>query len=128
MLKFWTLWKSVGTNGLAEIVDQQFLLAEVAREYIKSHSDYTLYSFDDSISVCFNYKNIPAQQLCTALYEHAELMVGYGTFQENEFVRLVTINAGNSKKDILNFCELMERCVEKNEALFSAEVTSAELN
>ncbi|RDK84165.1 pyridoxal phosphate-dependent decarboxylase family protein [Marinirhabdus gelatinilytica] len=121
-LKFWTLWKSVGTSGLEKIVDQQFQLAEVARNYIKDNSDYTLYSFDDSISVCFNYKNIPAQQLCTALYEHAELMVGYGTFQENEFVRLVTINSGNKDEDILNFFKILENFVEENEALFSEAI------
>lgn len=125
-LKFWTLWKSVGTSGLEKIVDQQFQLADVAREYIISHSDYTLYSFDESISVCFNYKNIPAQELCTALYEHAELMVGYGTFQENKFIRLVTINAGNSKEDILNFFTVLERFVDENEVLFTVEVVSEE--
>tara|TARA_A100000171_G_scaffold52989_1_gene75065 strand:+ start:863 stop:2254 length:1392 start_codon:yes stop_codon:yes gene_type:complete len=124
-LKFWTLWKSVGTIGLEKIVDQQFQLAEVALEYIKDHDDYTVYSFDKSISVCFNYKNIPAQHLCTALYEHAELMVGYGSFQENEFVRLVTINAGNSKEDILNFFTILERFVEENEEVF-AELVSEE--
>ena len=115
-LKFWTLWKSVGTEGLEAIVNQQFQLAAIAREYISNHPDYTLYSFDDSISVCFNYKNIPAQQLCTGLYESSELMVGYGTFQENEFVRLVTINSGNEGSDILHFFRVLEDFVDSNAA------------
>lgn len=55
-LKFWTLWKSIGTNGLEKIVDQQFYLADVARNYVVNHPDYTLYSFDNSVSICFNYK------------------------------------------------------------------------
>lgn len=121
-LKFWTLWKSVGTQGLAALVDQQFKLADVARNYIQNHPDYTLYSFEDSISVCFNYKGIPAQDLCTALYEQSELMVGYGTFQENEFVRLVTINAGNESNDILNFFTVLEQFVENNAPLFTSEI------
>ncbi|MDX1462544.1 MAG: aminotransferase class V-fold PLP-dependent enzyme, partial [Marinirhabdus sp.] len=58
-LKFWALWKSVGTIGLEQIVDRQFELAEVARNYVDEHPDYTLYSFKDSISVCFNYRGIP---------------------------------------------------------------------
>lgn len=70
-LKLWTLWKSIGTIGLEGIVNHQFQLAEIARNYINKHPDYTLYSFKDSISVCFNYKDIPAKQLCTALYEDA---------------------------------------------------------
>lgn len=112
-LKFWTLWKSVGTVGLGKMVNQQFKLADIAREYIKSHPDYELYSYDDSISVCFNYKNIDPKDLCNSLYEDGKLMVGYGEFQEKTFVRLVTINSNNQKEDILNFFKIMETYVEK---------------
>jgi len=56
-LKFWALWKSVGTNGLEKIVDHQFDLADVARSYVAGNSDYELYSFDNSINICFNYKD-----------------------------------------------------------------------
>ncbi|MFT4673128.1 MAG: sulfinoalanine decarboxylase [Patiriisocius sp.] len=118
-LKFWTLWKSVGTSGLEKIVDQQFHLAEVARNYIKSNADYTLYSFDDSISICYNYKGIPAQDLCTLLYENATAMVGFGIFRETEFVRLVTINSGNNEEDILHFFKICETFVTENKALFA---------
>jgi sulfinoalanine decarboxylase/sulfinoalanine decarboxylase/aspartate 1-decarboxylase len=107
-LKLWTLWKSKGRLGLEQIVDKQFYLAEVAREYIINHPDYTLYSFDESISVCFNYKDIPADELCTGLYESNELMVGYGQFRNTEFVRMVTINSSNNKEDILNFFAVIE--------------------
>ena len=107
-LKLWTLWKSVGTSGLEHIVDNQFLMAEVARQYINVHNDYTLYSFEDSISVCFNYKEIPANILCTQLYEHSKLMVGFGTFNGIEFVRLVTINTSIEEQDMLNFFKIIE--------------------
>lgn len=120
-LKLWTLWKSVGTKGLEKMVDNQFYLADVARDYIKNHPDYTFYSFDDSISICFNYKNIPAQQLCTALYESGTLMVGFGTFRNQEFVRLVTINSGNSKEEILNFFHVLEGFAATHSALKQPE-------
>lgn len=107
-LKLWTLWKSIGTNGLEKMVDHQFELAELARNYLRQHEDYSLYSFDDSISVCFNYKNIPARKLCTALYQHAKLMVGFGSFKEHEFVRFVTINPDNNEAEILNFFKTLE--------------------
>ena len=110
-LKLWTLWKSVGTNGLEKIVDKQFEMAQIARDYINKHKDYTLYSFDNSISVCFNYKGISANELCTALYENSELMVGFGTFNNNEFIRMVTINSLLDKNDILNFFETLETFV-----------------
>ncbi len=108
-LKLWTLWKSKGRIGLEKIVNKQFYLADVAREYIRNHPDYTLYSFDDSISICFNYKNIPAERLCTALFENDELMVGYGKFRKTEFVRMVTINSSNTQEDILNFFAIIEK-------------------
>lgn len=117
-LKLWALWKSIGTDGLEEMVDHQFDLAVTARNYIKSNSDYTLYSFDDSVSVCFNYKNISASTLCTLLYEHEELLVGYGAFQDNEFIRLVTINSNNNSEDILAFFKTLESFVANNSALF----------
>ena len=116
-LKFWTLWKSVGTSGLKKIVDQQFELANVALEYIRSNPNYTLYSFDDSISICFNYKNIDPTTLCTALYEHQITVVGFGSFNDDTFIRLVTINANNEKQDILNFFKVLEEFVEKTPSL-----------
>jgi len=114
-LKFWALWKSVGTSGLEEIVDHQFALADTARNYIRENDDYTLYSYDNSISICFNYKGIPARDICTALYEHSDLLVGYGSFDDVEFIRLVTVNASNSHDDILNFFSTLENFVAKSE-------------
>ncbi|MCO5267579.1 MAG: aminotransferase class V-fold PLP-dependent enzyme [Brumimicrobium sp.] len=113
-LKFWTLWKSVGTNGLETIVDHEFELADTAREYIRKHADYTLYSFDHSISICFNYKNIPAKEICEKLYQEAQLMVSYGSYQGQEFIRLVTINGQNSSEDILAFFEKFEAFAKKH--------------
>jgi sulfinoalanine decarboxylase len=120
-LKFWTLWKSLGTNGLKQIVDHQFELAEAAREYIRNNSNYTLYSFDDSISICFNYKNIDPSALCTALYQHQITVVGFGSFEEDTFIRLVTINANNEKSDILNFFKILEEFVDKTPNLKKTE-------
>jgi sulfinoalanine decarboxylase/sulfinoalanine decarboxylase/aspartate 1-decarboxylase len=113
-LKFWTLWKSIGTKGLEKIVDQQFDLADIAREYVRNNSDYTLYSYDESISICFNYKNIDPTVLCTALYESQITVVGFGAFKNETFIRLVTINANNEKVDILNFFKVLESFVSEN--------------
>ena len=103
-------------------MNTQFELAQTARDYITNNPDYTLYSFDNSISVCFNYKNIPAEKLCTLLYEHAEIMVGFGNFNGIEFIRLVTINYGNSDADILNFFRTLEAFVVKQSALFKTNI------
>lgn len=113
-LKLWTLWKSIGTSGLEKLVDHQFHLADIARSYIQSNPDYTLYSFDDSISICFNYKNINAKTLTKALHEKEKLMVSYGSFKGITFVRLVTINSDNSEKEIHHFFSTLEQFVLEN--------------
>ena len=51
--------------------------------------------------------------LCTALYEHQITVVGFGSFNDDTFIRLVTINANNEKQDILNFFKVLEEFVEK---------------
>ena len=112
-LKLWTLWKSVGTNGLEHIVDHQFDLAQKARDYVADNPNYTLYNTGDSVAVCFNYKDIDPKELCNRLYEDAEIMVGYGKFRDQEFIRLVTVNASNSHEDLANFFKKLEEYVEE---------------
>ena len=111
-LKLWTLWKSIGNQGMEKLVNAQFDWANYALEYVKNNSDYEVYSFDNSVSVCFNYKGIPANQLCTELYEQSVLMVGYGQFDGKEFVRMVTVNTNLSKQAIKDFFEQLEKVAE----------------
>lgn len=112
-LKFWTLWKSVGTKGIGNFVDHQFDLSRHAKDYVKNHPDYTLYNDDDTIAICFNYKGIDPKILCNRLYEEGEIMVGYGKFRDQEFVRLVTVNFTNEKADLDRFFEKMEQFAAK---------------
>ena len=37
-LKFWTMWKAIGTNGIAKIVEHEFSLLIHARNYVNSNS------------------------------------------------------------------------------------------
>ncbi len=107
-LKFWVLWKAIGTNGLKKMVDHEFDLAQYAREYVANNKDYTLYSFKDSLSICFNYKNYEPRDLCKKLYENNKLMVGHGNFNDQCFIRLVTISSQNTKQDLDRFFTVLE--------------------
>ena len=113
-LKFWTLWKAIGTKGIGKIVEHEFQLADTARNYVKDNEDYTLYSFDNSLSICFNYKDFDPEDLCTKLYQHNKLMIGFGYFLKQGFVRLVTINGENTNENILNFFKVLEGFVSQN--------------
>ncbi|OIQ27899.1 MAG: cysteine synthase [Bacteroidetes bacterium MedPE-SWsnd-G2] len=107
-LKFWTLWKSIGSIGLESMVNTQFELSKIAQNYISNHKDYKLYSPSNSISVCFNYKSIPAKTICSTLYQNSKLMVGHGQFNAISFVRMVTINSSLKAQDIYTFFKIIE--------------------
>jgi len=115
-LKFWTLWKAVGTSGLENIVDHLFAMAEIARNYVKNNPDYTLYNTKDSITICFNYKNFEAKDLCTKMYLSNELLVSHGSFNDIQFIRLAIVNSGNTEKDIRNFFKILEGFAKKNKS------------
>ena len=66
------------------------------------------------MSICFNYKEFEAKELCTKLYHSKKLLVGYGSFKGEEFVRFVTINAENKEKDILRFFQILEKYADEN--------------
>ena len=107
-LKMWTLWKSVGTMGIGEMIEKNYKLANIAYSYVKNNKDYTLFSQKESLSICFNYKNYDPVDLCTALYNENKVMVGYGHHKKNKFIRFVCVNRDNSEKDILNFFKILE--------------------
>jgi len=113
-LKLWSMWKFLGTNGLANIVEHEFKLASYAKSYIKNNPDYTLYDFSDGLTVCFNYNNINPTNLCLELYKENKLMVGFGSFKNTTFIRLVTINSDLQEEHILNFFKTLESFVENN--------------
>jgi len=115
-LKLWTMWKAIGSDGIANIINHEFKLANFARKYVINNSNYKLYSFEDSLSICFNYKNFDPEDVCTQLYENNLLMVGFGQFHDNKFIRLVTVNCENSTDNLSNFFQILEEYCERNEA------------
>ena len=114
-LKFWTLWKSIGKNGIAKMIEKNYYLANVAYKYVKYNKDYQLYSYENSLSICFNYKNFDPVDLCTKLYKKNKLMVGYGSHKGETFIRLVSVNRENNEKDILNFFRTLEDFANKSD-------------
>jgi sulfinoalanine decarboxylase len=115
-LKLWTMWKAIGSQGIAKIINHEFKLANFARNYVINNSNYKIYSFENSLSICFNYKNFDPEDLCTQLYENNLLMVGFGHFHANKFIRLVTVNSENSTNNLSNFFQILEEYCERNEA------------
>ena len=116
-LKLWSMWKAIGTEGMSNIIERQFKLADFARKYIKNNKNYRLFSFENSLSICFNYQDIDPQDLCSKLYKNNVLLVGYGQFKNQKFIRLVIVNIQNNEKEILNFFKNVEDFVKRNKNL-----------
>ena len=115
-LKLWAMWKAIGTKGISAIVEKSFYLADFTRSYLEKKNDYTIYSFKDSLAVCFNYKDFDPEDLCAQLYTNNKLMVGFGSFNKIKFIRLVTINAENQTEDIIDFFNILEQFVNENKS------------
>ena len=118
-LKFWTMWKAIGTNGIAKIIENEFYIADFARNYVNENINYKLYSFGESLSICFNYKDFEPEDLCAKLYTSNTLMVGFGCFKNIKFIRLVVVNCENSINDIMRFFNELEGFADKNEHLIT---------
>lgn len=112
-LKFWMLYKEKGHRGIERMVDHQMSLAQQCRDYLSANPDYTLYPCHESVAVCFNYRDIPPKTLCNDLNQDGELMVGYGSFREEYFIRLVIVNADNTWDELKTFFDRLEAYVEK---------------
>ena len=41
-------------------------------------------------------------------------MIGYGSFNKKNFIRLVTVNSSNTKNEIFEMFKVLENFVEKN--------------
>ena len=52
--------------------------------------------------------------MCTKLYEFNKLMIGFGYFGSQSFIRLVIINSSNTQKEIKEFFEIIEDFTKKN--------------
>ena len=116
-LKLWSMWKAIGTEGMSNIIEKQFKLADFARKYVKNNKNYRLFSFENSLSICFNYQDIDPQDLCSKLYKNNVLLVGYGQFKNQKFIRLVIVNIQNNEEEILNFFKNVEDFVKRNKNL-----------
>ena len=113
-LKFWTLWKSVGSIGIQNIVEKQLLISNKIKEYLSQKSEYKLIGPRYSLPICFTYKNIDSIDLCNQLYFSNKLMVSYGSHAHKTFVRLVNVNSQNDIDEVKGFFKIMEDFVEEN--------------
>lgn len=101
--KVWTALKYLGENGYEKRINQEFDNAKYATAIIKKDKEFSLVLEPECINVCFQVKGKPASKICEALDKQGLIKVSYGKWKWEEFIRLMTVNADMTKKDIDNF-------------------------
>ena len=101
--KVWTALKYLWEDWYEKRVNKQFELAQYATKIIKKDKDLKLIIEPECINVCFQVKGQQAQKLCNKLDEEWIIKVSCWYRRGEEFIRLTTVNADMTKKDIDNF-------------------------
>ncbi len=92
-LKLWTLWQSLGNQGMAGRVARLRRLALHAARLVQKASDLHLVRDPEFLTVCFRVDGIRAEDLCAELTERGLAMVGYAMVDGEAVVRLALVNA-----------------------------------
>ena len=99
-LSFWTIWKSLGTKGIEEFVDQMLQLRDESVEWIKQQPRLELVADPAYLNLCV--KVLPpspvedtfkwSEFVRNQLKNKNQCMVNYSTNQDGTFLRLILAN------------------------------------
>jgi glutamate/tyrosine decarboxylase-like PLP-dependent enzyme len=95
-VSFWTIWKSLGTEGLGEFVDRLVTIREETLAWIRTQSRLELISDPEYLNICVrvappsgivnrDWSKIVREQL----KDQDKAMVNYSTDQNGSFLRLI---------------------------------------
>ena len=99
-LKLWTLWQSLGNQGMAERVARLRRLALHAARLVGTAPDLHLVRDPEFLTVCFRVDGIRAEDLCAELTERGVAMVGYAMVDGEAVVRLALVNAQSDEAEL----------------------------
>ncbi len=110
-LPLWMFWKSIGTKGFRDKIDQFFGLQAFLTDFIESSSNYTLLHKPEFMNFCFHIKspnNLSDGDFTLAVREElmkrGNFMVNYSSSSEHGvFFRLVLNHWGVTKEILQEF-------------------------
>ena len=100
-LKLWLTWKYLGDNGFEKHINHLFDMAKYAEEKINSSEELVLISPVNYLNLCFQVKpkGLNVKQINDftiairhKLLEKGKAMVNYAKIDDNDCIRLVTVN------------------------------------
>jgi len=99
-LKLWAAWRQLGDEGYRRRIDHLFDLARYGASIVERTPELTLTMQPESVTVCFEAQGVASDVMCAALLEEGRAVVGWGTVQGQDVVRLVCVNPEMTTDDI----------------------------
>ncbi len=99
-VSFWTIWKSLGTEGLGDFVDKLLNIRDETLDWIKTEPRLELVAAPDFLNICIRVKpsNPEVDSFSWSKKVREDLknknlaMVNYSTDQNGDFLRLILAN------------------------------------
>ena len=99
-LKLWTLWQSLGNEGMAQRIARLRRLALCAADLVRTSPGLALVREPEFLNVCFRVDGVDAAELCAELTERGLAMIGYALVDGEKVVRLTLSNADVDEEDL----------------------------
>ena len=121
-LKLWTLWQTLGNEGLAKRLAGFRNMALCAAQLVREAPDLELVRKPEFLNVCFAVEGVSAKELCAELAKRGMAMVGYAIVDGEAVVRLPLVNAQAGKDDLqLLFVRLRQIAAELRADVVASE-------
>lgn len=101
--KVWALWKQLGNKGYEQRIERQFQRRDQVVSAIESDADFELIMKPALLNVCFRYRGVDSDRICSALDQKGLGKIGHGTFDGKHFMRMVIVDPDIQIDDIRQF-------------------------
>ncbi len=101
--KLWALWKQLGNLGFEKRLEEQFLLRDELVAMINADAAFELILEPALLNVCFKYRGVASDAICSTLDKRGLGKIGHGTFNSQHFIRMVVVNPELGPDDLADF-------------------------
>ena len=111
-LKVWAAWKHHGDEGYQDRIDHLMKLAQHCAKFVTDHDQFTLTRDPEFVNVCFEVIGKSSKDICDALREQNQLLVGHATVDSRRIIRVPFVNAELVKEDVEEMLGLILKVAE----------------
>lgn len=106
-LKVWAAWKHHGDDGYQCRIDHLMSLTKHCTDRIKSCKNLKLTSEPEFVNVCFEVLGKSSREICDALRQRNELLVGHAMVDGQRIIRVPFVNGDLTLSDVDEMLDLV---------------------